>query len=77
MSRPALLVLDQPAWLTIHFGAASRTYRVRIIGETRDGYRVRAEEPVPMKHGCVVKPGAVCRVPKDSIRVRAEPADGR
>jgi hypothetical protein len=71
-----MIVLDVPAWLTLHFGTASRMYRVRILGETRDRYRARVEEPVPVPHGRVLKPGEICRLPKDAFCVREEAGGG-
>lgn len=63
---PKGLMLDVPALLRLDGVAGPKTYRVRIIGDSREFYRVIACEAIPFR-GRWLKPGERGRCAKENV----------
>lgn len=61
------LVLDIPALLHLDTFAGRRSYRITVIGETREFFRFRAETGIPMPGGRPLSAGARGRAPKSAV----------
>lgn len=60
-------MLDVPALLHLNTFAGRRSYRITVIGETREFFRFRAETDIPMPGRRPLSAGAQGRAPKSAV----------
>lgn len=74
MTGPKTEGTTQTSAATLHLDswAGRRTYRIRIIGETRDNYRFEALEDIPMPKRKWLKAGEHGRAPKKAVTPNCE-----